>query len=150
MNITTHEADPMSLGYFFTFVSTDTDQFCVRTENYANYRIHVTVHLPLSAQDKWFAYLQAVLKRVQLNLYRTVRFDYNNAIRFFSVDQLQSLDTVCKTTSFCLYNAPRYLVEPTQVTKLDTQKIVNSARRKQYSEQKKAAFMQMNAPVKIE
>lgn len=70
------------------------------------YRIDMTITLPEDRQDMWLDGVHAAFRRVQRGNGWTVRLDYENAIRFFNIDQLKKLDQKNPGFTIHVYRVP--------------------------------------------
>lgn len=75
------------------------------------YRIDMTITLPEDRQDLWLEGVNAAFRRVQNGKGWTVRLDYENAIRYFNIDQLKKLDRKNPGFTIHIYRVPPEAME---------------------------------------
>lgn len=137
MRITQEKPKSTASGMFFTFSASDLEQVNVKPERESPLRFHVLVELPNSKQNRWPAYIQAVIRRLSRGFYQTIRFDYSNVIQFLTMSQMQLLDNAFHEVSFHLYGAPKEVLPKVAVSHFNVDQIKRNVDREKYASTRK-------------
>lgn len=109
------------IGLRVTFEAAHVEKFHINAilpDPSDSYRIDVTVTMPKDRQELWLEGAVAAFQKMQRGMRRTIRLNYENASRFFDLNQLERIDKRNTEFSMCVYGVPDERIEAMNTPKI--------------------------------
>lgn len=144
MKLSKKPFDPKSLGYFVLFSITSEPKFQVSFLERSSLRATVSIGLPGDSPEKWLSGFCVILRQLQCGKCWPVRLEYDNAILYFSQEELQKVEKANSTIPFCLYSVPRKVADAQECSSLNFDQIRNKLARERYAAEKEQRVLERN------
>lgn len=78
-----------NVGIYVELALSDNEQFRYKLSVISPYRVKLVISLPPDSKEKWGAGIRQIIKKVESGAEWPLRFEYDNVIRFFSLEELE-------------------------------------------------------------
>lgn len=94
------------IGIYVELALSDEDTFRYKLHSIQPYRVSLKISLPKAKQSNWHLGIAKVLLHVEAGNAWPIRFDFDNASRYLSEEQLKMVEYYVPRASFYMYGKP--------------------------------------------
>lgn len=129
--------DPMdAIGIFVEFETSDDAQFHYKLQIISVYRVKLRISLPIGKEKAWPSGIAQIIRKVETGASWPLRFEYNNVVRYISLEDLATIEKALAGPSAYVYEVP---AEKASFSEKKLQDWFNAAQRAAYQVKTSAA-----------